>query len=114
MRKYFFTYILLCVDGSFYVGVTNDLGARLAEHNSDRFPESFCHHRRPVQLVFTRLFFEADDAIAYETQIKKWSRAKKWALIMGDFDELHELAKCKNHTSHLNFDKRSNRKKGAN
>jgi putative endonuclease len=103
MRKLFFTYILLCADDKFYVGVTNNLMARIMEHNSDDFPNSFCHKRRPVELVFTKLFFEPESAIAYEKQLKGWSKAKKWALIHGDFQRLHELAKCRNQSSHLNY-----------
>lgn len=40
------------------------------------------------------------DAIAREKQIKRWSHAKKKALIDGDFDELHRLAECRNETHH--------------
>ncbi len=40
-------------------------------------------------------FLSITDAIAVERQIKGWSRAKKEALIRGDFEQIHELAKTK-------------------
>jgi putative endonuclease len=42
------------------------------------------------------------EAIQTERQIKGWTRAKKEALIAGRIDLLHDLAKCKNQSSHLN------------
>jgi len=43
--------------------------------------------------------------IKYEKQLKRWSRSKKEALIANNLTLLHELSKCKNVTSHLNFNK---------
>jgi putative endonuclease len=42
-------------------------------------------------------------AISYEKQLKGWTKAKKVALIKGNIQQLHELAKRKNETSHINF-----------
>jgi len=53
-------------------------------------------------LVFSQEFSDINDAIVAERQIKGWSRKKKEALINGDFDLLHELAKCTNNTSSYN------------
>jgi putative endonuclease len=49
--------------------------------------------RRPVRLVFSQWFERITDAIAAERQIKGWSRAKKEAVIRGDFEALPALAK---------------------
>jgi hypothetical protein len=49
--------------------------------------------RRPVVLAYSQHFERIEDAIQAERQIKGWSRAKKEALIRGDFDELRALAK---------------------
>ncbi|RLC49078.1 MAG: GIY-YIG nuclease family protein, partial [Candidatus Cloacimonadota bacterium] len=51
--------------------------------------------RRPVKLVFSDYFEEVYDAISAERQIKGWTRAKKEALINGDFELLKILAKKK-------------------
>jgi putative endonuclease len=49
--------------------------------------------RRPVTLVYAEWFERISDAIAAERQVKSWSRAKKEALIRGDFAGLQELAR---------------------
>jgi len=46
-----------------------------------------------VVLVFSQWFDHITDAIAAERQVKGWSRAKKEALIRGDFNQLRALAK---------------------
>lgn len=105
MLKYFYTYILECSDRSYYTGITNDIERRLIEHNSDDFPKSYCHNRRPVKIVFAELFLQPEAAIEFEKQIKGWNRKKKEAMIKRNYDRLKELAICKNETSHLNYDK---------
>lgn len=103
MQQLFFTYILLCSDGSYYVGFTSDMIKRLNEHNSDEFPDSYCFDSKPIQLVFIRVFFDSNKAISFEKQVKRWSRKKKEALIFSDFETLHKLAACKNSSSHTNL-----------
>ncbi len=77
MIKYFYTYILECADKSYYTGITNDIERRLIEHNSNEFPDSYCHKRRPVKVVFAELFLQPEVAIEFEKQIKGWSRKRK-------------------------------------
>lgn len=48
-------------------------------------------------------FNNSNDAIAAEKQIKGWSRKKKEALFKRDWEKIHELAKCRNASSHLNY-----------
>jgi putative endonuclease len=86
-------YMLRCADGSFYVGTTRkDLGSRLAEHNAGTLG-GYTATRRPVVLVFAQHFGRIVDAIAAERQIKAWSRAKKEALIGGDWQAISRLSK---------------------
>ncbi|MDQ3050526.1 MAG: GIY-YIG nuclease family protein [Bacteroidota bacterium] len=99
MNNLFYTYILHCSDDSYYVGVTNNIIRRVNEHNSENFPRSYCYLRRPVNLVYIRIFHYIEQAIAFEKQLKRWSRAKKQALIYQDFKKLHGLAACKNKTA---------------
>ena len=103
MQEFYYTYILECSDKSFYTGFTNNLEERLIEHKSDNEPKSYCHSRRPVSLVYFKEFKYVNDAIAYEKQIKRWSRAKKIALINGDIDLLKYLAECKNESHFKNL-----------
>ena len=98
-------YILKCADDSYYAGVTNDLERRILEHQSGINPDSYTHSRRPVEMVFHREFKYIDQAIAFEKQIKGWSRKKKEAIIAGNWDLLRPLAKCLNKTSHENYAK---------
>jgi predicted GIY-YIG superfamily endonuclease len=94
----FWTYMLHCRGGSFYVGHTDDLERRMAEHTTGALP-GFTRNRLPVQLVWTQDFVTRDEAKAAEKQIKGWSRAKKLALIRGDWDRISALAKKKNSPS---------------
>ena len=85
-------YILVCADDSFYVGSTRaNLERRVSEHNAGSFG-GFTKSRRPVRLVWHQEFDHITDAIAVARQIKRWTRAKKEALILGDFDQLRLLA----------------------
>src|SRR5258708_7131178 len=86
-------YILLCADGSYYCGTARrGLDARVAEHNAGIFG-GYTAKRRPVTLVFSQWFERITDAIAAERQVKGWTRAKKEALMRGDFEALRVLSK---------------------
>jgi len=85
-------YILKCSDGSYYVGVTNDIDRRVCEHQNGINPKCYTFKRRPVKLMFVEHFKDATDAIAFEKQIKGWRREKKEALINRDWDILPQLS----------------------
>jgi predicted GIY-YIG superfamily endonuclease len=88
-----FVYMLRCNDGSYYVGsVRGSLEQRIAEHNGAKYG-GYTAKRRPVTLVFQQEFQRITDAIAAERQIKGWARAKKEALIAGDYERMSLLAK---------------------
>jgi len=91
--KQYFVYILLCSDNSYYTGVTNDMERRLYEHENGLDTGSYTCKRRPVKLVFCEDFNDIIQAIAFEKQIKGWKRAKKEAIINGDWHLLPELSK---------------------
>ena len=83
----YWTYILRCADGSYYVGHTDDLEVRLVQHEQGLLP-GYTKDRRPVELVHYEESSSRDDAFARERQLKGWSRAKKEALIQGDRNRL--------------------------
>ena len=87
----YYVYLLRCSDGSYYVGHTNDLEHRLAAHERGAI-EGYTLSRRPVELVFSDRFSTRLEAFHRERQIKGWSRARKEALIKGDWDGLVELS----------------------
>jgi len=104
-----YVYVLRCVDGHYYVGITRgSLERRVAEHNAGAFG-GYTSSRRPVTLVYHEHFENIVDAIAMERQIKGWSRAKKEALIRGDFEALKRLAKRRSKRSTSSFDTRAGR-----
>lgn len=84
--------MLLCADNTYYVGVTNDLERRLYEHNSSYNANSYTSCRRPLKLVYSVLFNDINEAIAWEKRIKNWSQAKKKALIRGDWDKVRRFS----------------------
>jgi len=102
--KQYFVYILKCADNSYYTGITNNIERRLVEHKIGTQPDSYTFTRRPLELVFCIDFLDPNQAIAFEKQVKGWTRAKKEAIINDDWDKLKILAECKNETSHRGFD----------
>lgn len=85
-------YILRCSDGSYYVGSTRDLARRLEQHASG-LGARYTSQRLPVVLVWAAEFDRVDDAYATEKKIQGWSRAKREALIAGDYDALPALSR---------------------
>ncbi len=88
-------YILRCNDGSYYTGLTRseEPEKRLSEHMIRLSPASFTAKRLPVVMAYAEYFDMVVDAIAAERKIKGWTRAKKEALIAGDWDEVVCLSK---------------------
>ena len=81
MFKRYYTYILSNKnDTTLYIGVTNNLERRVAEHRSGMIP-GFTQKYNCHKLVYFEEFSDVDLAIAREKQLKKWSRAKKDALV---------------------------------
>lgn len=89
----FYVYILLCNDGSFYTGHTDNIEARISQHEQRLYPRCYTATRLPVKVVFVQETSSRAEALEAERQIKNWSRSKKQALIDGDFDLLKQLAK---------------------
>jgi len=87
-----FVYILRCSDNSYYTGVTANIKLRVQQHNDGKF-KGYTFKRRPLELVFYTEFTDINLAILTEKQIKKWSRAKKEALINNNLEDLPNLAK---------------------
>nr|WP_210201619.1 GIY-YIG nuclease family protein [Bosea sp. CS1GBMeth4] len=67
-------------NGMLYVGVTNSLSRRTAEHREGRGSE-FARKYGVRHLVYAERFDRADEAILQEKRMKKWARARKIALI---------------------------------
>ena len=75
------TYILECIDGSLYVGSTNDLARRIKQHNEAKSGAHYTKIRRPVVLRYAEEYQTAREAKQREAEIKTWPRPKKLDLI---------------------------------
>ena len=88
----FWAYVLRCRDGSYYTGHTDNLETRIGQHQSGLIA-GHTRSRRPVTLMWSETFERRDEALAAEQQIKGWTRAKKEALIRGDWEMISQLAR---------------------
>jgi tRNA/rRNA methyltransferase len=87
----FWTYILRLSNGIYYTGHTDDLDRRIAEHRSGAI-KGYTHDKRPLEFMWAEEFPTRAEALEAEIRIKKWSRAKKEALIAGNWERLSEAA----------------------
>lgn len=69
----YYTYMILCIDGTYSVGVTNNVERRFQQHCDGMDPASYTAKRRPLQLVHAERFQWIHDAIRREKQLKGWS-----------------------------------------
>ena len=98
----YYVYVLKCSDNSYYTGITNNIEKRFDQHQSGIKKDSYTYKRRPLSLEFYQEFNDVLQAIYFEKKIKGWTRAKKKALIDGNFDMLSILSECKNTTHYKN------------
>jgi putative endonuclease len=77
----FYVYILACrIGGTLYIGVTNDLVRRVAEHRL-KLAEGFTKKYDVYRLVYFEQYDDVENAIGREKRLKKWNRAWKIRLI---------------------------------
>lgn len=76
MSKCYYFYVLLCADGTFYGGFTDDVEARLATHNAGKGAK-YTASRLPVRLLYHEAFSEKHEALSAEWHFKHQSRHKK-------------------------------------
>ena len=80
----FYVYILASrTGGTLYIGVTNDLIRRVAEHKL-KIAESFTKRHEVTRLVYFEVFDQIEQAIRREKRLKKWTRTWKISLIEKD------------------------------
>ena len=89
-----YVYILRWADDSFYVGMAQDLDARLKAHNDGR-GAAYTFKRRPVRLVYWEEIESESKGVERERQLKRWSRAKKEALLSGKLQKVKRLSKSR-------------------
>ena len=104
-------YMLHCADGRYYVGSHRgeDPLGRVWEHQNGVHPKAWTFKRRPVELVWCASFELITDAIGFERQLKGWTRAKKEALIRGDWNEVSRLSRGPNYKPPMSYAERFDR-----
>ena len=92
-----YAYIARQSDGRFYVGISQlSVPALLRQHAQGRHARHTAS-RRLLRVEWTEHHPALDAARRREIQLKKWSHAKKQALIDGDMARLKELSRCRQH-----------------
>lgn len=83
----YFVYILRTSLNTLYIGQTNNLKNRLKEHqNKTSKSAKYVRYFDSVELVYSEKYSTRKEALKREVQLKKWSKAKKEALVKEDFD----------------------------
>ena len=86
-------YILRLPTGALYIGSTSDLPARLLAHRLSHGSGDTTRGLRPGSLLHVERYDSLSSARLRESQLKRWSRAKKEALVTGDSARLRSLAR---------------------
>jgi putative endonuclease len=91
---YAFVYILACSEGTLYIGSTTDLRVRLAQHGGPKGAK-FMRDHAGGRLVYYEGPSELAITFQRERQLKRWSRAKKLALIQNQAMVLRHLSQSR-------------------
>ena len=91
------TYILRLKSGQLYIGSSTNLEQRYQDHQNGKACRTTILDPT-VKLFYSESFATFSEARKREAQIKRWTRAKKEALVAGDIDKLRNLSKSKKTT----------------
>jgi putative endonuclease len=91
MSHTYFVYVLASQTRELYIGVTNDLSRRLAEHRSGYAPKSYSLLHATTRLVYYEATPNVLAAIQREKKLKRWNRQKKLQLIEACNPEWRDL-----------------------
>ncbi|BDR56494.1 GIY-YIG nuclease family protein [Xylocopilactobacillus apis] len=75
MDEYYF-YVVLCSNGAFYAGTTNNVENRIKAHNSGKGAK-YTRAHRPVKLIYQETFPSKGEALSFELKFKRFNRQKK-------------------------------------
>jgi putative endonuclease len=81
MARTFFVYILASDTRELYIGVTNNLTRRVAEHRAGLNPDSYSSRHGTSRLVYFEMTSDALSATGREKRLKRLSRRRKLRLI---------------------------------
>lgn len=80
-----FIYVLLCKDGSFYTGITNNLEKRFLEHKLGKGGR-YTRSHQVVKIIYSEKLANKSLALKREAEIKSWSKAKKLRVLTNELD----------------------------
>ena len=72
---------MCCADKTLYTGITTDIARRLKEHNEAKNGAKYTKMRRPVTLVYRKLYKDRSSATKAEAALKSLSKQDKERLI---------------------------------
>lgn len=75
-------YIAQCSDDSLYSGISQNVEARIIEHNKGNGAR-YTRSRRPIKLAYHEPCGSESEARRREREVKAWQREKKLMLING-------------------------------
>ncbi|MEK4975131.1 GIY-YIG nuclease family protein [Niallia sp. FSL R7-0648] len=75
-NKSHYFYVLMCKDGSYYAGYTNDLQKRVKTHNEGKGAK-YTRGRLPVSVIYYEEFQTKQEAMKAEYAFKQLDRKKK-------------------------------------
>ncbi len=81
MVSSWYVYMLECRNGALYTGITTDVARRFEEHRRKR--ARYTSYNPPTRIVYREQFRTQSAALKREARIKRWTRARKLALIAG-------------------------------
>lgn len=86
MARFHNYYVYICSNFNksvLYIGVTNNLEVRMAQHkfDSENHTNTFCGKYKCFYLLYAEYYRSISAAINREKQLKRWSRTKKFDLI---------------------------------
>ncbi|MBI4084329.1 MAG: GIY-YIG nuclease family protein [Candidatus Levybacteria bacterium] len=75
-----FVYILLCVDNSFYTGISDNPQQRFLDHKNGKGGR-YTRSHKPIKIIYQEQLATKSEALRREKQIKGWSREKKMRML---------------------------------
>jgi len=89
-----FIYILACSDGALYIGSATDVAKRVTQHGGSKGAK-FTRDHPGGRLIYVEGPLSITLALGRERQLKRWSRAKKLAVIRNQSAVLKELSQSR-------------------
>ena len=78
----YFVYIIRCAEGRYYIGSTEDIEKRVAQHNSKQY-KGWTNRFNEWKLVYSESFSTRREALIREREIKKMKGGRSFKALVG-------------------------------